>query len=293
MRTKPTPVVERRFLPLEVAGLELRAGANGADELEGYASVFNQETVIAGLWREEVAPGTFAKTIQEADIRALFNHNEEIVLGRNRAGTLILSEDSVGLRSIIKPPDSEWGRPVVVAVRRRDITGMSIAFIPVKQEWYWPDRASKELPKRTMREAKLVDVSPVTFPAFEQTSISVRAAGFETIGDEDTDILLRARQLARCAQRGLELTRADRELIAEAAEILRSCGPTGEPVERADDRPDHSTGRGGEPGSMHPSTAGARPATAGAAVAPSAQDANGRHSAEARGRLLELLRQTL
>lgn len=260
------PAVERRFLPLETAGLELREGDGKTPELDGYAAVFNQETIIADLWREEVAPGAYTKTIQEADIRALFNHDANIVLGRNRAGTLTLSEDSVGLRTLIRPPDSEWGRPVVEAVRRRDVTGMSIAFQAIKAEWFWPDRSSRELPKRTVREARLYDVSPVTYPAFPQTSVNLRALGFETAGDDETDVLVRARQLVRCAQRGLELTNADRELIAAAVDILRSSTPAAEPGRASG--ADHSAGaRAGEPGLIH--------------------------SSEARARMLDLLRQTL
>ena len=173
--------LEWRFLPLE--GADVRAD-DQARRLEGYAAVFNTEAVIWGLWREEIAPGAYSKTIKEADIRALWNHDTNIVLGRNKAGTLELSEDDKGLRSVIIPPDNEWGRPVVDAVRRGDVTGMSIAFRVVKEDWWHPPEGSKELPKRTIKEAKLYEVSPVTFPAFESTSISARSVALEKSEDE-------------------------------------------------------------------------------------------------------------
>ncbi len=217
--------IERRLVPF--TGFELRADGAGVPELVGYASVFNQETVIVGWWdewREEVAPGAFAKTIQEADIRALFNHDPNIVLGRNKAGTLDLSEDDHGLLTVIRPPDNEWGRPVLDAVRRGDVTGMSISFRVIKDETTRPPKGSDELPKRTIKEAQLFDVAPVTYPAFEQTEISARAIPAELT---ESDVLLRAGALARRAQMGLVLTAEDRAVVAEAVSILR--GELGEP----------------------------------------------------------------
>ena len=237
-------MIERRYVPAST--FEVRGDKE--PELDGYASVFNQETVIAGLFREEVAPGAFTKTIGEQDIRALWNHDVNIVLGRNKAGTLTLSEDATGLRSVIKPPDNEWGRPIVDAIKRGDVSQMSIAFRAIKQEWYYPDRNSQELPKRTIREARLYDVSPVTFPAFEQTSISARAAGIETIGDEDPFEIVR--RLVRCAERGLVLTPEDRQLIATVFENLRSYLPVAEPSQSG-----HSAEDKGEPSQSGHSTA--------------------------------------
>ncbi len=271
--------IERRYVPL--MGFELRA-TGGAKEMVGYASVFNTETVIAGLWREMVAPGAYSKTIAEQDIRALWNHDANIVLGRNKAGTLKLSEDGKGLHSVIMPPDNEWGRPVMDAVKRGDVTGMSISFRPIRQEWYWPDRSSQELPKRTILEARLFDVSPVTYPAFEATEISARSAGIETVslGEVEVDILEQARRLVRCAQRGLVLTREDRDLVATAVEILRSGMPAAEPEVEGTGVPHdahHSAeGRDGEPEAEGTSV-----------------PRNAHHSFEWRDRHLELLAATL
>jgi hypothetical protein len=191
--------LEYRFLPLD--GAEVRADSEQRT-LEGYAAVFNTEAIIWGLWREEVSPGAYSKTLQENDIRALWNHDTNIVLGRNKAGTLRLAEDKKGLRAEIDPPANEWGRPVVDAVQRGDVTGMSIAFRVIKEEWYNPPKDSKELPKRTIKEAKLYEVSPVTFPAFEQTSI--------------------------CA-RSVALVKTEDELIAEARQLLATHAPPPEP----------------------------------------------------------------
>ncbi len=242
-------LLERRVVPTSEFRLETEERADGPmPKLVGHAAVFNQKTRILGLWEEQVAPGAFTKTIKEQDIRALFNHDPNIVLGRKSAGTLQLAEDEVGLLTEIEPPDNEWGRPVVDAIKRGDVTGMSISFRVVRQEWQFPDddgRARGELPKRTILEAKLYDVGPVTFPAFEQTSIKAR--GGEPDGEEaDLELPDEVRTLLRSGQGGESLPAEGRAIVEAAREILRSWLPPAEPV------PGHSAeARTGEPERYH------------------------------------------
>jgi hypothetical protein len=242
---------ERRFIPF--TQFELREADGKPPELVGHASVFNQETVIQSWfdeWREEVAPGAFKKTIKEGDIRSLFNHDPNIVLGRNKAGTLELSEDEVGLYTIIHPPENQWGQTVTDAIRRGDVTGMSIIFQPVKESWWFPDKGSKELPKRTLKEAKLFDVGPVTFPAFEQTDISARSKAIEAASEDD--ILLLAGRLARRAEHGYTLTSEERGLLADAIDLLHNVSE--EPAGQG-----HSSSvTNGEPDTNHSAEARAR-----------------------------------
>ena len=207
---------ELRYMPFE--NWEVREEGEQAPRLEGHASVFDQETEIFGLWREKVAPGAFKKTIKEHDIRALWNHNTDMVLGRNKAKTLELSEDTKGLRTVIHPPDTQVGRDAVTSIKRGDVTQMSIAFETIKQEWYIPED-KRELPLRTLREAKLYDVSPVTFPAFEGTSISARGEG--VLPDGEIDPLEEARRLYRCAERGMDLTTEQRATLRAAVELYQ------------------------------------------------------------------------
>lgn len=211
---------ERRFVGALVAPVELRTGEDQPTELHGYASVFNQDATIQDLWGdgwiESVARGAFARTIGQADIRALFNHDPNIILGRNRAGTLDLSEDSTGLRSIIRPPDTAWGASVLESVKRGDVTGMSIAFQVIQEKWKRSDKEN-ELPRRTILEAALMDVSVVTYPAFEQTSVQARDRG----PDGGTlDIVAQAFRLARLAQHGFPLEADDRAVITAAMDVL-------------------------------------------------------------------------
>jgi HK97 family phage prohead protease len=143
--------------------------------LGGYASVFNTEAVIAGLFREQIAPGAFAEAVTQDDVRALFNHDPNFVIGRTVSGTLTLREDETGLAYDAVPPDTQWARDLMVSVGRGDISQSSFGFAVESDEWTHPER-SGELPLRTIRKAKLYDVSPVTYPAYESTTTAVRSA---------------------------------------------------------------------------------------------------------------------
>lgn len=184
------------FRALATAG----AADTGEPILLGYAARYNVEATIAGTFREIIKPAAFREAVRTDDVRGLFNHLSSVVLGRTRSGTLALSEDNVGLayRITINPDDAEamsvWHR-----VRRNDVNGSSFAF-EVKdpstdEEWQWPKGGT--MPLRILHRLSLVDVSPVTFPAYPQTSVSARRRTRN--GDDQAQRrLLRARiELAR------------------------------------------------------------------------------------------------
>lgn len=162
-----TETRERRSLQGTV---EMRAVDGEPRRLVGYAAVFNQRTDIMGLFQEQIAPGAFRDAIGRDDVRALFNHDPNIVLGRTSAGTLDLSEDERGLVYDIEPPDTVHGRDVSTLVARGDVQGSSFSFEVEAELW---DRTG-DVPVRTITRAKLYDVGPVTFPAYEQTTVSAR-----------------------------------------------------------------------------------------------------------------------
>ena len=163
--------VERRIVNNT---LELRGKAGEAKTLVGYAAVFNREATIAGFFREQIAPGAFDAAIREDDVRALFNHDPNYVLGRTTSGTLTLSQDDDGLRYEADPPDTQWARDLMVTVGRGDVNQSSFGFQVVREEWTNPENRA-ELPLRTILEARLFDVSPVTYPAYEETSAEARS----------------------------------------------------------------------------------------------------------------------
>ena len=159
------------MLPLK----EIRINeSDGGTCIEGHAAVFDSwSETLGGIFpfKEQVRKGAFAESIGRDDIRALFNHDPNYVLGRNRAGTLELEEDDVGLRVRITPPDTSWARDITTSIRRGDISQMSIGFVVEDDEW-----SSKDgIDTRELKKVRLFDVSPVTFPAYTATDVGVRA----------------------------------------------------------------------------------------------------------------------
>lgn len=160
--------MERRFILGEVRVVS--EGDEGLAHIQGYAAVFNQWSEDLGF-REKIESGAFNKTLGEADIRGLFNHNPDMVLGRNRADTLSLLVDDHGLFYDATTPDVQWARDLLVSIKRGDVTGSSFGFDVIKDDW-----ASDEdgIVKRRLIEVRLYDVGPVTFPAYPQTSSEAR-----------------------------------------------------------------------------------------------------------------------
>lgn len=158
--------------------LEARSDASAGAKLTGYAAVFNQETVIAGLFREVIMPGAFKDAVGADDVRAQMNHDSNLILGRTGAGTLRLSEDAHGLRYEIDMPDTSYARDLMVSVARGDVSQSSFMFdVPSSTDETWDYVATKsgQLPLRQIHRVRLYDVSPVVFPAYDGTSVSARA----------------------------------------------------------------------------------------------------------------------
>lgn len=179
------PVRVTKKAEISVRAVEDEDGETGEFRLQGYAAKFNRETVI-GWWykfRETIAPGAFTKTIGEADVRHLFNHDPNWVLGRNKSGTLILGEDKVGLSYDVELNSRD---PQAVTVRetvlRGDVDQSSFAFIILRELWEEPDDPDGgELPLRTILEAKLFDTSTVTYPAYEDTTALIASGARSAI----------------------------------------------------------------------------------------------------------------
>ncbi len=167
---------------------EMRAMGEGDEmALVGYAAKFNspskQMTDKSGIqFVEMIAPGAFTRAIAEKqDVRCLFNHNNDRVLGRTSSGTLVLSQDDKGLafRCALDPTNTEH-RNLHASVKRGDISECSFAFAPNGEEGDdWQDTRSASgswMLKRTLKDVNLFDVSAVTHPAYNDTSVSAREA---------------------------------------------------------------------------------------------------------------------
>ncbi|MFA4973653.1 MAG: HK97 family phage prohead protease [bacterium] len=207
--------MERRDFPIS----ELRiSGDDKAPKITGHAAIFDTLSLDLGGFKEKIAPGAFKKTIRNGDVRALFNHNPDYVLGRTKSGTLKLKEDQTGLAISIDPPDTGFARDLQESIARGDIDQMSFGFRCIKDAW---ENQEGKNSVRTLLEVELFDVSPVTFPAYPQTDVNVRSA-FTAVGlsyENLAGILIRA-------QRGLALTGSDHDTIRAAITVLQSHLPT-------------------------------------------------------------------
>lgn len=170
------PEFERR----NFTATELRAVSDdkGVRHITGYAAVFNSLSEDLGGFREKIAPGAFARAIKDDDVRALWNHNSDCVLGRTKSGTLRLSEDEHGLKIECDPPDAQWVRDLMASIDRGDIDQMSFGFIVRRypdgsRGAQWVEENGEDI--RILTDVELFDVSPVTFPAYPDTEVGLRS----------------------------------------------------------------------------------------------------------------------
>lgn len=140
--------------------------------IEGYFAVFDSNYEIAPGMSESIAPGAFDKTLS-GDIRALINHDTTLVLGRTKANTLQLRTDSHGLWGHIEinREDSD-AMNLYNRVQRGDVDQCSFGFDIISQETDFREDGSIHW---TIKEVELYEVSPCTFPAYEETNIAARA----------------------------------------------------------------------------------------------------------------------
>jgi len=169
MTTTDAPGLERRYIP----ATELRVSdADDETLIEGYAALFNSRSEDLGGFIEIIVPGAFRNALKVSDTRALWNHNDDYVLGRIGAGTLTIEEDAKGLRIRNRPPNTTWARDHLETIRRRDVHQMSFAFRLADNGAVWTK--SGNLLLRTIHDiAEVSDVSPVTYPAYPATSVGV------------------------------------------------------------------------------------------------------------------------
>lgn len=156
---------------------ELRAKSGTVPRITGHAAVFNQLSDDLGGFREKIRPGAFAETIKESDVRALWNHDPNFVLARTKNKTLVLEEDNIGLAFDAALPETQQARDFFVQIERGDVDQMSFGFmvLPDGDTLRWEDGGVV----RELIKVELFDVSPVTFPAYPQTDVSVRSRAGE------------------------------------------------------------------------------------------------------------------
>ena len=165
-----TTLIERRVATGDV---ELRVeGDSAAPVAAGYAAVFNRRSVDLGGFVELIHPNAFDRTVQQADVVALWDHDDRHLLGRIASGTLRLSIDERGLAYEVDLPDTTTGRDVAELLRRGDVRGSSFGFRTLRDEWNQDEDGNVT---RTLLEVSLIDVSPVARPAYPDTDAALRS----------------------------------------------------------------------------------------------------------------------
>jgi len=147
--------------------IEVREAEGDEMVLEGYAAVFNSETDL-GAFREVIKPGAF-DDVMSNDVRALINHDPNLVLGRTTNGTLKLEQDERGLKYRVELGKQQYAKDFYESVKRGDISQSSFAFTIDKQSW------NEERTVRSVDKVRqLLDVSPVTYPAYSAATVQAR-----------------------------------------------------------------------------------------------------------------------
>lgn len=170
--------LERRYLLTE---FETRVAGDKLT-IEGYALKWMTPSQNLGGFREQVAEGATSKTIQEADIRGLINHDPNLILGRNRSGTMRLSEDSTGLLYEIEGDMRQsYVRDLAIAMERGDVNQSSFGFRAIDDSWGLDET---DFPRRTLDQIALHDVSPVTYPAYLDSTSGLGKRALERFAEQ-------------------------------------------------------------------------------------------------------------
>jgi uncharacterized protein len=170
--------MERRYVDAELRA----ADDGGRRRLSGYAAVFDSQSEDLGGFREVIKPGAFKRVLAtKPDVKALFNHDPNRVLGRTTNGTLALVEDERGLRVDITLPETATAEEVHALVRGGYVSQMSFAFSVGEAGEQWNKRL------RTLTDVNLFDVSVVTDPAYRATEVSARALAAAAESDQEAD----------------------------------------------------------------------------------------------------------
>lgn len=176
--------------------IQLRAELDG-NTLRGHGAVFGQATELFPGYLEQIAAGAFDEVLDrdDTDVRALMNHDPAQLLGRQSAGTLRLDVDREGLAFEVDLPDTTYARDLRELVARGDLTGASFGFIPGKTRSATTEAGSHVTEHLSV--ARLLDVSAVTWPAYEGASVALRRYDFDRPSGRSQMIRARARVALR------------------------------------------------------------------------------------------------
>lgn len=149
----------------------LETSAEDEMTVEGYFAVFEQPTELCPGEKELIKKGAFAESLANNEVVALWNHDTQKVLGRTSNDTLELKEDDHGLKGTLHIASTSYGKDVYQLIKRGDIAGCSFGFYIDEYNDIKTDAGITH----EVTKANLLEVSVVTWPQYEQTSISARS----------------------------------------------------------------------------------------------------------------------
>ncbi|MAM27434.1 MAG: HK97 family phage prohead protease [Flavobacteriaceae bacterium] len=164
---------ERRFFDVPVTFEARNENDTNEGIIEGYAALYESRTNL-GWMEEEILPGAFDDVVND-DVRCLINHDPQYILARsnNGQGTLTLTLDARGLKYSYKTPNRSYAKDLEDAIRSGDVSQSSFAFSIKEEEWIKRD-GQPDL-RKIKKFERLYDVSPVTFPAYADTTVAKRS----------------------------------------------------------------------------------------------------------------------
>jgi HK97 family phage prohead protease len=166
----PSDVFTRTFTTSES-----RVDVGSGRHITGFPIVFDKQSEDLGGWREVILPEAADRTFREAiDVRGLVDHDTAKILGRLTAGTMLLRKETRGVHVDIDPPKTSYAKDIVESISRRDVTGMSFRFRIVGDDGVFWD-FDVDPPIRYVRDMRFEEVSVVTFPAYTDTEVVMRA----------------------------------------------------------------------------------------------------------------------
>lgn len=168
-------IKEIRYIPS--MSLEIRKD-NEKDVMavKGYVVKFNERScLLYDEWYERVAKGAFAKSLEQNTIKALWNHNSDIVLGSTKSRTLKLEEDDIGLRFDLELPNSSQAKDIYESIKRGDVDGVSFGFYIRDNGDKWEYLKDEDVYERTLLDIDLIEISPTPFPAYPTSEVGKRS----------------------------------------------------------------------------------------------------------------------
>jgi HK97 family phage prohead protease len=175
--------IERRCMTLEEAPeceLVIETRASGREAIRGLAIPYNRLSLDLGGFRERILPGAFDKILSRqrgrSEILSYYNHNSDLLLGRESAGTLTVTAEEKGISYTVEPPDTSAGRDVLALVRSRNLTGSSFAFTVAQRngERFTTDEGGKAI-REIVEASGLYELGPVNVPAYGSATSAVVA----------------------------------------------------------------------------------------------------------------------